>query len=220
MLTIAIRAAMAAALCCLSASAFAGQWVEVPSGYPNLKKIEYRSDKLVPGEGIIVHGGTQIPDTEAECGQYAGVSASEMRLVFIHREPITGFEGISLRADREGDDLLDLYIDGPAPAGSSFLNPPGSCGMHDRPSQNQCQHACYRSREDGMTGANPVDCASGEGRWIAVAMVMAFCHDTGAQMPEGLARSNFMMIKVKSSSFSSSNVPIDDVFRSTLWSER
>lgn len=215
-MTAFFRTAVCAAALCLSLSAQAGLWVEVPSESPNFKKIEYRSDKLVQGESIVIRGGLQAPDTEGDCGQFSTVAVSEMRVVFTHTEPFTGFEGVSLRRDVQSDDLLDLYVSGPVPEGLGFLSPSDSCGDLTRPGANKCVHACYRSQEDVTTGANPIACSEGGARWIAVAMMVAFCRDSG-RMPDGLAQSNFLMVKVKSKSSGSFNVPIDDVFRRTLF---
>jgi hypothetical protein len=92
-------------------------------------------------------------------------------------EPLTGFEGVSLRKELGGEDRVTFYsIPTHDDSYVWLLLPP--CGNYTlaylpNGDEAQCVNLCYRVYDDLAAQQNDIACDSGEAHWILIVVVGA-----------------------------------------------
>lgn len=168
------KLALSAALWLAAAPALADEWEPVDSGHEGVSAITFRGKDMLPGEeATFLYSGMQA-DMEFDDG---GIWPTNARDVFFAivvtsgSEPITGFEGVTLRGDLQGEDLVTFY--NAAVTDSIFSMGLPSCGgytLGDLPdgTEAQCMSMCFRNYDDLRAQHDVVACDGGEAHWIAI----------------------------------------------------
>lgn len=219
----------------------AGEWVPVESLLEGLSAITYRSEKMLPGEeATLFYRGTDV--------DMASVSGLKMDLFLQNTvmmqialtsgdEPIIGFEGVTLRQERDGEDIMVLYDVVNDEDAYSFLRP--ACGtntLQDLPDGTEpiCSNSCFRSYDDAALQRDAVACNGGEAHWILIVIVGTLREQLGStgsdkaiadaigsgprkSYDQIMASANYLIVHVKENNSSHTNFPLDDTFRLAMW---
>lgn len=170
------KLAFFAALWLAAAPALADEWAPIDSGRPGLSAITYRGADMLPGEEATFVYSQMQADMEFDGDSIWPTNVRDVALAIIvtsGAEPITGFEGVTLRGDLQGDDLETFY--NAAVTDSIFTMGLPSCGgytLGDLPdgTEAQCMNMCFRNYDDLRAQHDVVACDSGEAHWIAIVL--------------------------------------------------
>lgn len=229
---------------------FAGEWVPVDTGQAGLSAITYRSAKMLPGEqATLAYTGTEIVSRAAlGNGKFYPNKVNTIILQIVltsDDKPITGFTGVTLRRDREGEELDTLYSADERTIRSSGPN----CGGYTLQSlpdgrDEQCLTRCYRSYDDVIAQKNVIACDGGNAYWIATYAAgtlveqlvigdedKAFAEGYAKAFPDDpsnsprmsrdeiVAAANYLVVRLTRQGSTNTNFPIDDTFRAALWDD-
>jgi hypothetical protein len=224
-----IAGALAGLFALAGAPAIAGSWVETPNPDPMMRTLSYQSEYMLPGERVQLQYSGAIRD---ERGDRVNVIALAMVLSDDGRGGISGFDGISLRPERNGADLTVLYgfdTDPFVPSYSElgvvepwqdcYESPLEMLFYNGREVPPICYYSCYESAEDAMADRNFRACSSEGGTFIAVLISGVLLLDptpTNVRLPEVIDRANYLIAKVRHGDKTQFSLEIDQAFRNAL----
>lgn len=232
-------------------------WAPIDSDIPDFDLAYYLNPDWQTGNlAFLYSSGTRSHDgnTSAKVWPYSQNDIMISLAVTSGDEPITGFEGVTLRAADSGKDLetffstiTDSYkawqFSGEQRCGV------GTLGQMANDQLPMCQYKCYLTRDDLIAGRNAVSCINGNAHWIGITIAGALYQkhalppaERGASqvrremdviqrkeaaarkrrgeltLTEKVERAGSLAVHVKWKGSDAVAIPVDDYFRTSLWS--